>query len=440
MKSGVHSRGTHGSLAWLAMLKLTILAVLLAIAVGLGICPALARDRKAEAKKTNLKKRLEQLRSLPYATTSPEEAANQVAGVSFHDSVRACRGYNLYFPAGFAEAVLMDMAGKVVHRWTCPSSEVKAFNHVNMLPSGDLLAISETFGLVVLDWDSNLLLEKKMPAHHDVARANDSTYYVLSYETKKYRNLSFRFDSVVQLSACPEISREWSTYGNLDKIKAALDQRSFADALLDSMAAAGISPADQDHVIGRVAIKDMPWGGKAYDYFHLNTLTILPDTPLGREDRRFRAGNILTCARNVNQILVLDQQTFEILWAWGEGVLQWPHHPTMLASGNILVFDNGVVREYSSVVEIDPVTERTVWQYVADPPEAFYTSRSGSAQRLPNGNTFVCESEGGRGFEITPYGEMVWEWLNPALKDGHRVTVYRMARYSPEVVEPLLAR
>jgi hypothetical protein len=36
----------------------------------------------------------------------------------------------------------------------------------------------------------------------------------------------------------------------------------------------------------------------------MNTITVLPDTPLGRSEARFRQGNLPTCFRNVNQLLV----------------------------------------------------------------------------------------------------------------------------------------
>jgi outer membrane protein assembly factor BamB len=147
----------------------------------------------------------------------------------------------------------------------------------------------------------------------------------------------------------------------------------------------------------------------------------------------------MLCFRNVNQIAILERETKSILWVWGEGELQWPHHPTMLDDGNILIFDNGVGREYSQVIEVDPPTGRIVWRYVGNPPQAFYSFSKGSAQRLPNGNTLICDSDNGRALEVTAEGETVWEWYNPAeTEDGKRIVVYRMTRLSPESVEPLL--
>ena len=36
-----------------------------------------------------------------------------------------------------------------------------------------------------------------------------------------------------------------------------------------------------------------------------------------------------------------------------------------------------------------------------------------SARRLPNGNTLICEGDFGRIFQVTPGGEIVWEYVNP---------------------------
>ncbi len=176
------------------------------------------------------------------------------------------------------------------------------------------------------------------------------------------------------------------------------------------------------------------------DYYHLNTVEILPETALARTDRRFRAGNILICLRNVNLIAILDQEDHSVVWDWGPEDLQLPHMPTMLPNGRMLIFDNGADRGYSRVLEIDPRTKEIVWEYKADPPTRFFTKGRGSNQRLPNGNTLICESERGRAFEVTPEGEIVWEFWNPELVGSARRRIYRIMRLPPEIIEPLLER
>ncbi len=109
--------------------------------------------------------------------------------------------------------------------------------------------------------------------------------------------------------------------------------------------------------------------------------------------------------------------------------------PTLLENGHLLVFDNGVHRDHSRVLEVGPVTGEIIWQYQS---VDFYSQWRGSNQRLPNGNTLICESETGRVFEVDPLGEIVWEFYNPELKDGKRKRIYRLMRYAPEQLEELL--
>jgi len=151
------------------------------------------------------------------------------------------------------------------------------------------------------------------------------------------------------------------------------------------------------------------------------------------------------CGRHINVIWVIDRKTNRVVWAWGPGHLLGPHMPTMLAGGRILVYDNGQnaadrVRGYTRVLELDPLTGKIVWEYRADPPKRFYSPSRGSNERLPNGNTFIAESDSGRLFEVTPAGKIVWEFLNPdRQKGGRRMALYRALRYPRDLVDRLLA-
>ena len=114
--------------------------------------------------------------------------------------------------------------------------------------------------------------------------------------------------------------------------------------------------------------------------------------------------------------------------------------PTMLPNGHILIYDNGNQLKRTRILELDPLTQKIVWEYVADPPTSFYSPTRGSSQRLPNGNTFIAESDSGRLFEVTPTGEIVWEFMNPDIQaNGRRMPLYRAIRYSRELVEELVA-
>jgi len=410
--------------------------ILLVLAIVL--CSFCGKEEAADESRA-LEERLERLRSVPYTATTDEEVTENLGGVTIYDRAKAWQGYNLYCSRIEPEAFLLDMDGNIVNRWFYEQDRFNAWNYAILDDNGDLVVLNDTRYILKLDWDSNLIWEKSGPVNHDVARAPDGTLYVIEYDTRQHRGLTVRFGQIVHLDADGEALDTWSTYDRLEYLEDVLDTSSFLDVILDSMIAHGVSPDTLRRISGRVDVAAVGRGARLYDYFRLNAVTLVPETPLGRRDRRFAAGCILICLRNVNQICTLDWESGEILWSWGAGELEWPHHPTMLENGNILVFDNGVVRKYSRVIEINPAAGTVEWEYVGDPPEEFYSRTRGGSQRLPNGNTLICESNDGRAFEVTRDGEIVWEWFNPITDDGHRVQVYRMIRYPADMIEPLLA-
>jgi len=134
-------------------------------------------------------------------------------------------------------------------------------------------------------------------------------------------------------------------------------------------------------------------------------------------------------------------------------------------AGNLLVFNNSVgghEAKWSSVDELEPpllanglyalaagepfAPSVPKWRYAAEPRESFFADFISGAQRTANGNTLICSGPHGRLFEVTPRGEIVWEYLNPfagsvRLKDGsppqHGLddapyAVFRAARIPPD--------
>jgi hypothetical protein len=55
------------------------------------------------------------------------------------------------------------------------------------------------------------------------------------------------------------------------------------------------------------------------------------------------------------------------------------------------------------------MTKELVWVYNDD--LRFHSAYTSSAQRLPNGNTLICESASQRVFEVTPECQTVWEYV-----------------------------
>ena len=47
------------------------------------------------------------------------------------------------------------------------------------------------------------------------------------------------------------------------------------------------------------------------------------------------------------------------------------------------------------------------------PQWRFYSAFISSARRLPNGNTLIDEGMNGRFFQVTPQGDIVWEYVSP---------------------------
>jgi hypothetical protein len=420
--------------------KVTRCWVLCLVAVSLSIacCGSKEDDDAAKATK-ELDKRLNELRAVPYTSVTEEPVEPSESGVVRYDSTKAWNGYNLYSAQITPRVFLLDMDGYLVREWRYPEEAKGLWHHVIMLADGSAVIVNMYNHLLKLDWNSGLVWKRPLYVHHDVVELTGGTFYAIGVEVWKYRGLIVRFPAILHLTSEGEEITKWSSFSHLDEIKQVFDTKSFLDTVLDSMLARGDSwLAVYDEIAKRPEIFDAGASEVQYDHFHMNTLNPIPATPLGRDDERFTAGNLLICFRNVNQIGILDRDTMKPVWAWGEGELEWPHHPTMLDDGDILIFDNGVKRKYSRVIELDPVTETIEWEYVATPPESFYSYGKGSAQRLPNGNTLICSGDQGRTFEVTRDGEIVWEWLNPMITGKRRVQIYRMMRLSPDVVEPLL--
>jgi hypothetical protein len=109
----------------------------------------------------------------------------------------------------------------------------------------------------------------------------------------------------------------------------------------------------------------------------------------------------------------VDLEEPRLTWAIA-GLTSRNHDPTFLENGNLLLFDNsGGEDGHSRVLEIDPFTQQVVWSYDGNAANGFFSECCGTNHRLPNGNTLMTETGAGRAIEVTPGGEIVWEFLNP---------------------------
>lgn len=155
--------------------------------------------------------------------------------------------------------------------------------------------------------------------------------------------------------------------------------------------------------------------------FPLQAIYAREHYPLINSCSILKDGNILASLRSVSAVIIISRETGEILWHLDSSVVAQQHCANELENGNILIFDNGALRQstsavYSRVIEVDRATKQIVWSYQDRAfPMAFFTPFMGSAQRLKNGNTFITEAGFGRMFEVTKEGKIVWEYINSHL-------------------------
>ncbi|HEY4563431.1 MAG TPA: arylsulfotransferase family protein [Thermoanaerobaculia bacterium] len=333
------------------------------------------------------------------------------------DPRAAYDGLNLYVSGHAAEAVLMDMHGRTLHRWRYPlrrlwpdlakdpeMAKLEYWRRAYLYPNGDLLAIYEGLGLVKLDARSRVLWAHRGGTHHDLCVTGDGTIYTLDREGKIIPRISPRQgvleDFVTVLDPGGKVLRKIS-------ILQAFERSSYA-GLLKRMAPEG-------------------------DIFHTNTLEVL-DGRWASRDPAFRKGNLLISVHRLDTIAVLDPERRTIVWA-RTGEWRRQHQPTFVDGGRLLLFDNtGAGPERSRVLELEPLTGKVVWRYGGAPGEDLFSKTLGSCQRLPNGNTLITESENGRALEVTRDGRVVWEFYNPhrAGEHGELVAVlFEVVRLPP---------
>ena len=182
-------------------------------------------------------------------------------------------------------------------------------------------------------------------------------------------------------------------------------------------------------------------GASELDYLHSNAIEWMRYPELVGTAPIYRANTVLVCLRHQDSIVLIDWDTRAVLWSWGQGRISGPHDATMLPGGNVLVFDNGLGRGWSRVVEVDPRTDEVVWEYRDPTSTSFYSKTRGSNQRLSNGNTLIADSDSGHVLEVTPAGEPVWEFINPNLTPKREPSVVvRMRRYEGLTFEALRTR
>jgi len=282
-------------------------------------------------------------------------------------------GFNLILYRRRIPAVI-DMDGRIVHAWPM----VRAVARARLNREGRLAVIGIDNLVKEYDWQGQLTWYFQLPdahhfPHHDLITLTNGNYLILGHDGHTHTDYLFEVDRERR------VVWEWWMHEN---------RRSFPG-----------------------------WDRMSMDPSHSNSIRELPPNRwFDAGDERFRPGNILVSARNLNTIFIIDKATGDVVWQYSKG-LDHQHEAVMVergmaGAGRIILFNNGLNDLYadrrSLVQVVDPIEEKVTWEYGS---EFFFSTVGGTAQTLPGNNIFITSSNGGRAFEITPDGRIVWEWV-----------------------------
>ena len=412
---------TRDSAAGYARTSLVVLALL---ATACGRTPHRSPEASSDVE--------ERLRALPYLGFSTDKVSDK-SGVVHYDRDRASPGVNLYTSLNLCRADLVDMEGKALRSWS--NADCEQWSNALLLPSGDLVVAgmsalkgktSEEYQnsayLLRMSWNGERVWQIPVAAHHNLNLTPQGNLAVL---TARWRLIpEYDRDVEVREHGIALVSLEGKV----------LETASLYDLLTSNPAAFRLQR------VGKTP-GDGVFGKQDIDLFHANMIEFMYQPALVARSPIYSLDNVLITVRHQNTIAIIDWPKKKLIWAWGQGILSGPHNGKVLPTGNILIFDNGLKRGWSRVIELDPISKKIVWEYQAPNPKDFFTISGGAAERLPNGDTLITNTREGQVFEVTPNGEVVWEFLNPrGDKEGHRATIPGMRRYDIGFVEGLIAR
>ena len=357
-------------------------------------------------------------------------------GLTQWNREKAYNGYVIFSAKGLNKTVLVDMNGNVVRIWDGSGQEMLPPELANGEKGHVLVRLGSK--LQERNWDNEVVWEVdtnsiNIRQHHDWQKLPNGNYlilcredipedlvpeefYGLGIEGKRPIEITGKMygDRIVEITPEGEIVWDWHGYEHLDLSK--------------------VCGLENFRMIGRG------------DWTHFNAIHYC--TNPGYE------GMILASNRHHNEAIMIDQKTGDIVWRWGEDILGHQHDVQMIdpglpGEGNVLLFDNGYHSKYgsgvSAIYEVDPKTNEIVWSFKGINPGngTFRSWHISGCNRLPNGNTFITEGEPGRLFEVTPEGEIVWEYVNPFYyyREGRGIdySIYRArkvpASWVPEPIE-----
>jgi hypothetical protein len=409
-------------------------------------------------------------------------------GTTIYDPDRAWNGFTVLSPLGTPAVLVIDMNGNIVKRWDGVNNS--AGGPARVLPGGHVIAPNgarpphqESLELLQRDFDGKVVwqfnhgeqiktADGKMiwsaRQHHDWQRENfPAGYYspeytpavqgantlILSHANRtqlKVADVLLEDDRIFEVDWNGKILWDWIASDHVDEF--------------------GFSPEARQAIRGGGAAGGRGGPGRGFDWVHINSATYLgPNRWFDAGDKRFAPNHVIISSREANFLAIIARDG-SIVWRLGPDFTVSPetrairqiigqHHAHFIpkglpGAGNLMVFDNGgaagygfanptaptgrgtLARATSRVLEINPVTLELVWSYTN--PRFFSTNISG-AQRLVNGNTLITAGAGGRLFEVTREGAIVWEYIYPPAAPNAANTVYRAYRVPFDWIPQLTA-
>jgi len=389
-------------------------------------------------------------------------AQTHTLGLFVYDSA-ACDGYNLFGSIRSNTTYLTDMYGHEINSWqaTYPPG-----NSVYLLENGHLLRPSRPDdgggGLIQeFDWDGALVWEftyydATVRQHHDVEPMPNGNVLLLAWEYKTLqqaiaagRDTSLLADTTLWPEHVVEVEPSGATGGSI-----VWEWHLWDHLIQDFDPTKGNYGVVADHP----ELVNINWVLNFNDdWIHANAV-----------DYNAELDQIVISSRTLSEFWVIDHSTTsaeaaahtggnsgrggDLLYRWGnpqvydagdeaDQKLYLQHDAQWIApgcpgEGNFLVYNNGgQQRSYSTADEIaSPVDgsgqypqpapgapyppAEASWVYGDDPPGSFFSVNISGAQRLANGNTLICEGDNGHFFEVTPAGEIVWDYFSPATREG----------------------
>ena len=403
-------------------------------------------------------------------------------GTTLYDPSKCDSGYTLFMGRQIG-AILINMNGKVVRQWKdfmgMPCKMIKGGHILGSLAARDAAIASQDFAdVTMIDWDGNVEwtfnkydhvndpdgIEWAARQHHDYQMEGNPVGYPVPGQ-----EVTPDFGKMLILTHKDVNKPKISPHQLLDDCLIEIDREGnilWEWSVIDHFNEFGFTEEQKNAMYRDPTMRPTGQG----DLFHINCASYVgPNHWYDEGDERFNPENIIMDSRECNIMFIVSHETGEIVWQVGPdftktpelrifGTIVGPHHTHMIpkglpGEGHIMVYDNGgwagygapnqfskiglkvSRRDGSRVVEFDPTTLEIVWECkgeeigATDAPfttHYFYSPLTSDAQRLPNGNTFICEGTSGRFMEFTPDNELVWEYNYPRLGSGLIYRAYRI--------------